>query len=439
MIQSRNWLKKPVFTSAVLGTLLLISFQNCSQTGFETEEALLEGGPNTGLSSTNTSKYGTDIANKLAAMPLAYRIGFDYVAYNSCTDSELPKRANTFSFKFGAYESGGLSVSPQAHQYLNNTSNFRPVAPATELSLAQKKSYIYDSPRNRDLVLQLAWRTKGQPGWLRNNEPVVNRDYKDITMNLSDDRMLDPIIKNEQSFSRFFPFAPDVRQRRLEATFAFNDNEQLSEYIRNDLEFGVASDGSQGMLAFAFRKADKDPKVPMMLNDNVNSGSAFGVGYTFSFVAQPEAVARGITNNPRNILAGINEIDLETGNNTGSSWSCPSSLRLKIVRRDDAATQCPADPAAALMDSAYRAQLRRIRYVLPASDWDVSIYGACVVPKNYECYKRETHGGSVIPVNYNATTECFQEGKPPSHYVSTNSGGALGYCAKFVTICMRSN
>lgn len=437
MKQSQNWLKKPVFSSALLGGLLLISFQNCSQNGFETEDALLAGESAGGLDSANTSKYGTDVASKLAAMPIAYRVGFDYVSYNSCSGADLAQRPNAFSFKFGAFESGGLALSTQARDYLNDTSNFRPVAPATQLSLAQKKAYIYDSQINRDLALQLAWRTKGQPGWLRNNSPVVNKDYKDVTMNLSDDRILDPIAKNDVSWSRHFPFAPDVRQRRLESTFFYNETSAVAEFLRNDLEFGASADGSQGMLAFAFRKTDQDPKVPMMLNDNVDGSSAYGVGFTFSFVTQPEAVANGITNNPRNILAGINELDLATGNSTGSTWSCPSTLRLKIVRKDDAATVCPADPPASLSDPAYRAQLRKIRNILPASDWDVSVLYACAVPKNYECYPREVRSGTVIPVEYNATRECFQAHKPSSHYI--NPGAALNYCTQYVTICQRSN
>ncbi|MFP5520564.1 MAG: hypothetical protein ACLGGX_11715 [Bdellovibrionia bacterium] len=424
----------------LVGLSLLVSFQNCSQSGFETDEGLVseeaasESETTPALSTMNVDKYGRTIAKKLDAMPLAYSVGFNQITYNSCSGKSIASKAGMFSLKFGAYGSGGLRVSQEARNYYMDQNNFRPIAPATELTLGQKKNYLYDSPLNRDLVLQMAWRTKDRPGWLRSSKPVAGKDYKDLTMNLSDDRMLDPLVKSDQSWVRHFPFATETKFRNLEGFLFYNDSEGNAEFFRDDLQSGMSTDGTQGMVAFAFRKETGDPQIPLMVNENSNGDKAYGVGYTFGFGSYGT-----IPNNPTNIMKTIDEIDLNTGGATGAVWSCPNSLVFKIVRREDAAANCPTESFSAAADVVHRQNLAIVRNQLPAGLWDVNISRRCVVPKGFECYPNETRNGAVVGVNYSGNSqECFQAHKPASHYSAANPGAVLNYCAQHISICLRT-
>lgn len=412
----------------LFGLLLVVSFQNCSQNGFETELSEEDLASSSGsISNANANKYGREIANKIAGIPVAYKVGFDQITYNSCfstTGTNLSQRPGAFSFKFGAHYATGLGLSSEAVSYINDSNNFRPIYPATSLSVGQKKSYIYDSPNNRDLTLQLAWRPVGLPGALRNTKPVKDKDYKDVTMNLSDDRALDPLLKSEGSWIRYFPFASDVKKRRLEASFFYNDDEALADFLRRDLQFGAGTDGTKGMLAFAFRKASEDPRKPFMPN---GENSALGLGYSFSFRQQDN----GGINHPANIMNGVEEIDLKTGSLTNSVWTCPQQLVFRIIRREDAATFCPAESYSAALNSAYRANLAVIRNHLPASDWDVNLALGCAVPKGFSCYPNEMINGALVPVDYASNgAECFQSHK--------QGNTATNLCAQHISICLRS-
>lgn len=423
-------LARRVGGSAILLALLVTSFQNCGKAGFDSEmgQSVLDSASSSANQNLLT-KYGQLYGPKVQAIPFAFDVEVDQITYNSCNGSSYQKKPGAFTFKVGAYKAtSGLKLRQTYHDYITN--NFKPVYPNTVVTEAEKKAYLYDSPNNQGVTLQFAWRNYAQPYWVRNSSsPKATVDYVDYGLAATDDRILTPLFKS--SVASFFGLAPEVQQRTLEYSIFYNQSEAWADWFRRDMT-SAGNDGQRGILALTFKKPSGEAFEPAAPTAN-DPKVAYGRGFTFIFGKHGSAPA---LNNPENVLTGVSEVNLETSAKapvTGS-WSCPSTLRLLIVRPKDAATACPAPSFASLSNSTIRDRLKILRRHLPASQWDVNPELNCAVPKNFDCYSTDQYNGGLVPVEYNPANECF-ENIPDKVY--TSGTPPVPVCAQYISVCVK--
>lgn len=427
--------------------LLLVAFQNCGKAGFDSN--LDEGiATNASTDPNLAAEFGSQDAAKVTSVPFAYDVTFDQIAYSSCFGAGLQSKPGHFTFRAGAYSTGGVKVRQAFFDYLK--ANFKPIAPATELSDNQIKTYMSKSPENNSAAPQFAIRTRGRPQVVRtsSSKATVGFDYINMLDNFNNDRMMDPLVKNRTTMTSFFPFATQHSQRTLEATLSYNSTEALSAQVRQDFQ-------NNAMLATTFVDKTGDgyaARIPASATDSTTKTTdltrAYGTGYVLKFSAELApytSIVYGATvpkyNNPSNILTSIQEVNLEnTSVSTSAKWTCASERRYLIVRTQDAAIQCPKEKIDLMTGATYRQELEIVRRQLPAESWDVNIALRCVVPKEGSCYASETKSdGTLIPIQYNQANECYQGlADAQAGYVNPASP-PVNRCAQYVSICTRDN
>lgn len=422
---------------ALVGTLLITSFQNCGKAGFdsETSESVLSS-QTAAASEDLIQKYGTSRAAKVQAMPFAFDIDVDQLTYNGCYDDSYAAKPGAFSFKIGSYRSDrGLKIRTEVAEYINT--NFS----SNAVTLSDRKSYVYDSPKNQGLVLQFAWRNFAQPYWPRNAtnaKPGV--DYTDYGLEVTDDRVLDPVMRSTAG-ANYFGLAPEPKQRNLEYSMFFNQTETSADLLRKDvgMDGGGLTDGQKGILAFTFKKPGEEGFVPLAPIEN-NTQVAYGVGFQVEFT---KFGATSYYNNPNNVLYSVKQVSLETTKKpvVGTPWTCSENMRFVIVRAQDAALACPPPTFAQATNATYKEQLKILRRHLPASDWDINVAARCVVPKGFKCYDETKVGGIIPPVEYNPAKECYEgvvnEGGALAKQYNDPSKIPVNVCAQYISVCLK--
>jgi hypothetical protein len=438
----------------VASFLLVVSFQNCGKAGFDSglDELASTGSVDANLS----SMFGQSDGAKVQAAPFAFDTLADQITYNSCTGSNLAGNPNGFfTFKIGAYTSGGVRIRQSFRDYLST--NFQPVYPATELSVDQIKNYIYYSPENQGAMPEFAIRTRGNPQILRTPSGTTAAPGVDFMYPLADltnDRFMDPLVKAGSTPLFFFPFAMSSNQRFLESSIAYNTDEVLAQNLRNDFR-------NTAQLALTYSATGGDAfaaRLPIAADGATpDTTKAYGRGYNLTFsvdVAPFTAILTGNananphTNNPNNILTSVQEVNLENpSSGAGATWSCSSLRRYVIIRSQDA-NLCPKDPVSCLTSgcsdalgnsytaASYRNELQTVRRHLRPEDWDVSIRAHCVVPKTGSCYPTEVLNGAVVQIQYDQTQECFQG--VDSQAFDNPAAPPTKRCAHYVSICTRN-
>lgn len=410
--------------------LLVTSFQNCGKAGFDSDmgESVLDSASSS-TDASLTEKYGSLYGPKVQNIPFAYDIEVDQITYNSCSSAGYQKKSGAFTFKIGAYKStAGLKLRQTYHDYV--TSNFKPVYPNTSVTVDEKKAYLYDSPKNQGVTLQFAYRNYAQPYWVRNtSSPKASVDYVDYGLAATDDRVLTPLMHS--SVANYFSLAPEANQRTVEYSIFYNQNEAWADWFRRDLT-PAGNDGQRGLLALTFKKQAGEAFEPATPTEG-DSKVAYGRGFTFLFGKVGAAPA---LNNPENVLMGVSEVSLESTSKPAvtGAWSCPSTLKLLIVRPSDAASTCPAPSFTSLTNSALRDRLRIIRRHLPASQWDVNPELGCAVPKSFDCYSADTYNGSLVPVQYDPSKECFEN---IADKVYSSGTAPVAVCAQYISVCVK--
>ena len=172
---------------------------------------------------------------------------------------------------------------------------------------------------------------------------------------------------------------------RFEGSLAFLDSGVLEESVRTELRRGA-------YLALTYNPAQvgstsKDRTLALAPGDfeeDATAGDfnrAFGVGYSISF--SQGNVASG---HPARVMSRMTETDLLTKKTNASvSWSCPTSLRFKIVRPEDVGiliddkrlVNCNRVIDPQVLSSG----LAAVRRVLRAEDWFVDMANRCIIPK----------------------------------------------------------
>jgi len=261
-------------------------------------------------------------------------------------------------------------------------------------------------------------------------------DYKSIAGDLTDDRLMDPLVKNKTMNTSYFSLAPEMGQRRVEASIAYNSNEGMVQGLRDSLM-------QKSQLTLAFSMKDQDPYIARFPR-NGDPRNGYGKGYNLTFnvdIAPYTKINWGAGavpkwNNPNNILSAIQEINLANpSSNVGTrTWTCDPNRRYVIVRRQDVA-QCPPDTFASLQNAALRREMEIVRRHLPADQWDVNVSLKCVVPKEGSCYPDEYLNGALVGIQYDQRQECFQGLSTAQYETATKP---VKRCAQYVSICLRN-
>lgn len=421
MFSNRSfWLKASAVISSV--GVLLFAFQNCGKAGFD--DALEE-----------VQMAQVDATS--AAAPFAFDATFDQISYNSCSGSGLSTSKGFYTVMAGAYDKGGVSARPAFIDYAK--SKLKPIYPATTVSTEQIKQFVVGTTENAEAQLQMAFRYVGAPQKLLTpptGSLVQGIDFMNLLMDLTDDRMMEPIFRNVGTAFNYFPLGLDYSQRTIEGKVAYNGDEGVAMTIRNELNNNVLL----SLTYTAFRDTPGLARRPASVP--ATSNIAYGRGYALRFgqevapmtgdIAYSQTGSRyAIPNNqnPNNILAQIQEVNLENpAVATGANWTCAEDLRFTIVRAADAATACPKDSYESMSSATYRNRLEIVRRHLRADQWDVSINRHCVVPKQGSCYRGDT--GVEETVEYDQRQLCYQD-------VAGYTNNATKRCAQFISICNR--
>ncbi|WP_413559086.1 hypothetical protein [Bdellovibrio sp. HCB209] len=401
---------------------LVVSFQNCGKAGFDSS---LDGiADYSSLDAALTSKYGSQQASKVSEIPFAFDGGFDQISYNSCAESgQMTSSSAYYSIRAGAYQTNGIGITNSYYSYID--ANFSPIYPATSVSKAQYAEYLGDSPKNLNVMPTMAIRDRSNLSsvYSASGSLALNTDVIPMADVLSSTYIMDTLITNRGSMTRYFPFS--TNSRTLEANLKFNSDQSISQSLRDILQV-------QGQMTMTYLK-DANNIGSVVSASTTNKAVAYGRGYRFSY-GQPAGVSNGFA--PLNVLQTLQEVDLSSGNAV-QNWNCNRIYKVYLSR--DAAS-CPAHTEAQLSaNAALRQELDIIRRHFRADQWDVNVTNGCLVPKAHipSCYTENTVGGVAQGVEYGAGVACYNPliGSNPAAY--PNSVIPTKRCANYATICTK--
>lgn len=400
---------------------LVVSFQNCGKAGFDS--SLDEISDYSSLDAALTSKYGSQVAGKVSAVPFAFDGGFDQISYNSCAESNMSSSTAYYAIRAGAYQTGGVGVTNNFVSYVNT--NFSPIYPETSISKAQYAEYLGDSPNNINVMPTMAVRDRANLSsvYSANGSLALNTDVIPMADVLSSTYIMDTLLNNRGSLVRYFPFS--TNSRTLEANLKFNSDQSMSQSLRDILQV-------QGQLTMTYLK-DSNKIGSVVSASTTNKALGYGRGYRFSF-GQQSGVSNGFA--PLNVLQTLQEVDLSSGN-VVQNWNCNRVYKV-YLNRDAAA--CPAHTEAQLSaNPGLRQELDIIRRHFRADQWDVNVTNGCLVPKAHivSCYTENLVNNVAQGVEYGAGVSCYNPliGSNPAAY--PNSVIPTKRCANFATICTK--
>lgn len=475
-----SWLIRGFFVS--LGTVVLaVSFQNCGKAGFDTENQ-----ENLGLVESESINDPT---------PFAFEAIADQISYLSC--SSKSSQGKSFTFKIGAYQAQASTVANAPDMILSGVrvkkeyiawakSNIKPTFNPNDpnnmkVTLEQAKTVLATSKKNERAQLQFSMRDGKNLNNVFTKSSTVSYgvDIVPVLGSLTDDRWLAPLMLKsfdapaETEFVNFFPVASEVEKRSIEASLDFNANEETANAVRKNFD-GTAR------LILGYDNVIDNTTLRSPSTDKASV--AYGLGYRTNFQMGIAPLSRAIRSsgpstphslNPRILVTGVEEVNLETGRGTGRTWSCADSRRYVIVREKDrdrsylevnayltrGATPahlanlnalypnvdvCPKMVIADLTPDQLK-ELSIVRRHFPVKDWDVNVVRKCLVPKTFSCYQDQnlpafpTGNGTpdgLVPIEYDLSAPCFYNTEENVRLYGNNP--PLPYCAEVASICVRN-
>ena len=403
----------------VISVSVLALFQNCSQ-----------GVPGDGL---------TNVEKAAAEMNFAYDTTIDQIAYMSCNmmGTTAFDQSAYFTFRAGAYRFGGIELSNTfLSAYAGKTIDWQSQA----LSM---------SAANTNTVLQMALRTNAnlQSIETTSGTPVLGQDFSNLFEELGTTDMGTYLLGQTAARVRYMRDGTPSGGR-IEGSLYFLNNPTLAQGLRTNLQnndvFAMTYTDMQN------QGTDQTPaRGPGSVVQNLPTPVAgatpypnyledttryvYGKTFRLTFAAPSQAMTN--TNYANNVLLTyVTEMNadnpsdltsLPTGTNGG--WTCPTTLRFKIVRYEDAAmVGCNVGP-----DAAYQGQTDPLwitRNSLRVEDWYVDMVNQCIVPKKpgYGCYGPQPY----VQYDLNST---FWE------YFPTQDTAVNPLPVAFASICTRNN
>ncbi len=377
----------------------------------------------------------------------AYDARPDQLAYMSCDLAPDSDERTFWTFRVGAYRSGGIRIKANFFEDLQDT-RFN-----TE---QERLDYIAASAKSANTKMQVS---------------IIGDLKRQWTV------AYDGAAFAGREFSQFFPQLglPEVSQSLYKNYNMVNDTEARLRYLRNNRPWGerfegtirVSSDYSSAeYVRRGFGTPLPDAGMFLLALTYANSlSSSFSARSPYDFL-EPGATpppgksrdlnvygkgirmsfgipAGSVQNQYYTISSAREESLLNDGTESPSetaivNWSCPSTLQLQIVQVDDnfatATPICPIQPDDYSAANPYANDLRIIRNSLRVEDWYVylSANKRCVVPKynggSSTCYGPKSAGTTKRVVEYNLSNTCRFDG---------GSAANNPDCSHFVSICVR--
>jgi hypothetical protein len=388
--------------------ILVLFFQNCGKSGFESEEL-------------DTSSTVADA--KITSAPFPWDASVNFITHMSCPNVNQYRDNSSpyFTFRVAAGEveayrkiqaaygiknqdisDAGLAFRPEFLDYMDKTFN-RTTTHATSEVI---QSVLTSHPTYQNAQLQLTFR---KDGYL--DQWGQRSDGSNIVSNLMDRLGSADFAKASADQStamlNFFPVRTESKRNLRGQVVAAPPN-------FDDTTFNLTM-ATQFYLHLGFSDNNQQSSTGLTINGLgpvANSQSRlYGRGYRFSFGPPNDAVMKNIvtgdattqplrkaTLNPNLGLSKTSITEWDTSTAGGptqitASWGCFSYA---IVRLRDAA-RCPRENYSQIN----RTELEIIRKTLPADEWDVNTTLKCIVPTTYT----QNSGSCYINNSDNSTSE----------------------------------
>ena len=406
---------------------------------------------------TSSVPFGTvDYYSKLtSSTTFPYEVGFDQVAYISCSEQE-DVYGNSggnpfFTFRVGAYRSQGLRISSQYRDQVEKVNDENVV------------NALQESPNSSATQIQLSIRTSKNLQSIYANkdhgEGKEGSDYSHFFPTMGEPDLSHILwFMKPGEYLRNYMGGRDIDQYRFEGELKF----MSSEKMERDLRFGFSD---ELVLTLGFAKvgdandllgpgsflASQDPesgeRTPSQDGINDLHQNVFGMAVRPRF-KQPTIWQgddpRGSPGRymPPRVLASIREYAVDGRKKPADikTWQCPKEMQFMIVLPEDAVrVGCRTKPDDAEPDD----ELRIIRQSLYSEDWWIDKKNHCIVPKGGllegSCYGRDEHTKKTHKINYRGFINKGFSKKCgfPYQYQEDLYDRQIGLCPHYASICLR--
>ena len=384
----------------VAAAAMVLVFQNCAQSADS--------------SLSNQSSQSVDL-------PFAYKAQVDTIAYMSCSEitNTVEQRAY-FTFRAGAYNNntGGLSITDD---FRTKTLNY---------AATQRAKALSQSDLNANVRLNLAIRqsTNLQVPFLV-GPLAVGKDIDSFLPQLDSDVVAGPLAAvTKGQMVNYFPGSQ--AQRLMEASLRLYQDEKDATTIR------ALFNTESAMLVAGYSKDLEEMNPAIRVPAGGLATQAYGFGYKVHFAVPASHTAA----DPRVLSpTGVQEIDLQNGTDTKSTWDCNSAYQFQIVRPEDqliagtGTIRCAGTPDP-LGNTTNANIVRALRRVLRVEDWYIDPVHACIMPKPNPITPA---GGDVCygGLDPKVTTINYRTSATPGASSCTTTPTSL--CPHFVSICIR--
>jgi hypothetical protein len=465
---------KTRLVALLIGTaIILFSFQNCSKSGFQTvsESDILSSGLN-GVNSGGA-----------ASSAVAFDVGLDAIAYNSCVPSV---KGSSGYFTLKATAAGTRGGARLTEEFISSAnSSLKPVLGNSEVLDVQYKELLEKT--NAGVEAQVALRSvtdlRAAYAGVAQGGVWGTFDY------LSDDSWMTPLVESARrgnnAWTGYSNRAPSNKSR-LDFNFSqdFPATDYWSSLLNTQAFRSCAAQGCQGYGQFHIAVGFSEPGSNSVIRSPVTYSSAqtkaYGRGYQLQF-----GYANNNPSNGMRVVKGINEYNLATGiptieGNVATQWKCTEIPIMSSVQRgiasfpqdsaldnrfDDLdpgsggdtfprASRYLCNPMSGALAAQYFSQLNlaKIREILPPSQWQLGFQNTvagsrlCVVPVGMDCYPKETFpnyqaNGNQMPypyyVEYDAGLRCINEDNMSSELARVDTAALNAVCAHYVTVCTK--
>ncbi|MCO5112652.1 MAG: hypothetical protein M9899_00600 [Bdellovibrionaceae bacterium] len=449
---------RKTFWTLLFGFSTILLFQNCSD-----------------LNNRQMPSIDALIQGELQNMPFAFETTIDQMGYMSCSGRFADADGRAFTIKAGAFFPGsGVRIKPSV---LSQLSAYNTDIQARALHISERntetgavlsireRNYLqdYQAPQQSERITDAYARLMFFEGKnYFSNEHYVRR----------------MLAMGSGNYMNYISGLPGLVYKNFDGSVKFATNESTAAGIRSllanshyititfPLPVGEQAGGKpHGWVRSPYNTASGDSNALT---------SVFGRGFDVRF----QQYDGRMLSSPARVMTVSNVVNLENQSIVGESWNC--NERFVIVRPEDAkrltfdptpdddltaAEQaenyevCEVGPDPVPSNNEERMRLDRIRNILPADAWFVTlprpivvggvtyIKPGCVVPKGPDfCYDMQQETGNVQNPNFRIAYY-YEEDRSSPRWGHTVTGitydgrcglGTLFVCPHYVTICHKN-
>lgn len=411
------------------------------------------------------------IQAELQQLPFAYEVSLDQIAYMSCSGDFAAGNPNAFTIKAGAYSTGsGLRLRSNV---VSQLSNYNTDIQGRALSISDRNTEI-------GAVLSIRERNYLQdyydPQSGKGETPFSRLMFNETKGNyFSNEHYVKRMLAmGSGNYMSYISGLPGLLDKNFEGMLRYAENEGMAAGVRNLLAnshyitvtFPLPIGEQTSNRRHAWARSPYDTS-----SGNTNAlTSVFGRAFDVRF----QQYDGRMTTVPARVMTVNNVVNLENQSIVGETWSCDE--RFVIVRPEDAKRLtydptpdgvvdgdnfevCEVGPDPIPSNSEEQRRLDRIRNILPADAWyvtlprTISVGGVnyvkpgCVVPKGQDfCYDWKQETGNQNNPNFRVAYYYEEDTTGPgwNHtvegimYEGRCGTGTTFVCPHYVTICHKN-